>query len=55
MFNHLLIDAFNTTDKKTIIAGIAKSAAAKNNFVGLSNKLFPLISPSVFLGTYNSK
>jgi hypothetical protein len=30
-----LIDAFNVIDKKTIIAGIAKTAVAKNKFVGL--------------------
>ena len=46
---------FNTTDKKTINAGIAKSNDAANSFIGLSNRFMPFTSPCVFWETYNSK
>jgi len=42
-------------DKKPFVAGITKTAAAKNKFVGVLKLLPPLISASIFLGTYRSK
>jgi hypothetical protein len=48
MFNHRLIEGFKRIDRQTIKQGIAKSADAKNNFVGLSKIFDPLTSSAVF-------
>jgi len=55
IFSHLFNCGSRIIDKKTIMAGIANKTDAENNFSGLSSKFVPLISPSTFWGTYNSK
>ena len=55
IFRMRLIMGFRIIDKAIIIAGIAKTMDAINNFVGLSKLCSPVIRPPTFSGTYSSK
>jgi len=55
IFNHLFNFGFNTRAKYVIKAGIVINKAARNNFIGLFNTLFPSNKPAALSGTYSSK
>lgn len=55
MFKILLTLGFKINERKIIKDGTVRSMVAYNKLYGVFNKFLPLINPSTFPGTYNSK
>ena len=55
MFKILLTLGFKINERKIIKDGTVRSMVAYSKLYGVFNKFLPLINPSTFPGTYNSK
>ena len=55
IFKILLILGFKINERNIINEGTVRSMVAYSKLYGVFNKFLPLINPSTFPGTYNSK